>query len=234
LVDLSLPLPVLSAMGMNMISKGAEEVLQVLQSDPSCPPFNVVTISGNGCSDKKPSAANFVLGRGKSLTVEATIKKEVVERVLKVTPEDMARTNYYKNQVGSGIAGNLGGSNAHAANVVAGIYLATGQDPAHVVEGSMATTIMEVDGRGDLYVSVTMPCVCVGTVGGGTGLGPQKACIEGMGCKGEGGAKRLAAAVGVGVMAGEISLMASLTEGSLVKAHMTLNRGKGQQSEEGE
>ncbi|GMH53676.1 hypothetical protein TrRE_jg3008, partial [Triparma retinervis] len=212
------------AMGMNMVSKGTENVLKVLKGTEEGKGMKVLTLSGNGCSDKKPSATNFVKGRGKSVTAEVTISRDVVERTLKAKPEDMARTNLYKNQVGSSVAGNLGGNNAHAANVVAGVYLATGQDPAHVVEGSMCTTIMEATPSGDLYVSVTLPALCVGTVGGGTTLGPQKAAISTMGCNGEGGARRLAAIVAVGVMAGEISLLASLTEGTLVEAHMKLNR----------
>lgn len=212
------------AMGMNMVSKGTENILKVLKGKREGEGMKVLTLSGNGCSDKKPSAINFVKGRGKSVTAEVTIGREHVLKTLKTNPEDMARTNLYKNQIGSSVAGNLGGSNAHAANVVAGLYLATGQDPAHVVEGSMCTTVMEVTGEGDLYVSVTVPAVCVGTVGGGTELKAAKAAIESMGCKGEGGARRLAGVVAVGIMAGEISLLASLTEGTLVEAHMKLNR----------
>eukprot|EP00520_Triparma_pacifica_P003771 CAMPEP_0118666556 /NCGR_PEP_ID=MMETSP0785-20121206/19281_1 /TAXON_ID=91992 /ORGANISM="Bolidomonas pacifica, Strain CCMP 1866" /LENGTH=491 /DNA_ID=CAMNT_0006560881 /DNA_START=44 /DNA_END=1516 /DNA_ORIENTATION=+ len=181
------------AMGMNMVSKGTENVLRVLKQDWE---FNVITLSGNGCSDKKPSATNFVKGRGKSVTAEAIIKREVVERTLKSNPENMKRTNIYKNQVGSAVAGNLGGMNAHAANVVAGVFIATGQDPAHTVEGSMCTTVMDVTPEGDLYVSVTLPSICVGTIGGGTELPPQKASIKSMGCEGTGGSKRLAGLIG--------------------------------------
>ena len=52
-----------------------------------------------------------------------------------------------------------GGNNAHASNIVAGIYLATGQDIAQAGTSAMAMVNMECLDRGDLYVSVTMPCI---------------------------------------------------------------------------
>lgn len=74
-----------------------------------------------------------------------------------------------------------------------------------------------------LYISCTLPSVCVGTVGGGTELKAQKSMIEYSKAK---GARELACVVGGGVMAGEVSLVAALAEGDLVKAHMELNRAK--------
>ena len=48
-------------------------------------------------------------------------------QVLKTTPEDLIEVNYDKNLIGSAMAGSIGGFNAHAANIVTAIYIATGQ-----------------------------------------------------------------------------------------------------------
>lgn len=99
----------------------------------------------------------------------------VVESVLKTTVDKMIDVNVNKNLLGSSVAGSIGGFNAHSANIVMAIFLATGQDPAQVVESSMCLTHMEKTDAGDLYTSVTLPAVEVGTVGGGTGLPTQHA-----------------------------------------------------------
>ncbi|AES95380.1 3-hydroxy-3-methylglutaryl-coenzyme A reductase-like protein [Medicago truncatula] len=146
------------AMGMNMVSKGVQNVLDFLQSD--FPDMDVIGISGNFCSDKKAAAVNWIEGRGKSVVCEAVIKEEVVKKVLKISVESLVELNMLKNLTGSAMAGALGGFNAHASNIVSAIYLATGQDPAQNVESSQCMTMMEAvnDGK-DLHISVTMPSI---------------------------------------------------------------------------
>ncbi|KID63055.1 Hydroxymethylglutaryl-CoA reductase, class I/II, partial [Metarhizium brunneum ARSEF 3297] len=160
------------AMGMNMISKGVENALRVMSQDPKFEDMRVVSLSGNYCTDKKASALNWIEGRGKSVVAEAVIPHQAVQSVLKCTAEAMVRINNSKNLVGSAMAGVIGGYNAHAANIVAAIFIATGQDPAQVVESANCITLMEcncVDNS--LRVSVTMPSLEVGTVGGGHSAG---------------------------------------------------------------
>ncbi|KAJ6736575.1 3-HYDROXY-3-METHYLGLUTARYL COENZYME A REDUCTASE [Salix viminalis] len=153
------------AMGMNMVSKGVQNVLDFLQTD--FPDMEVIGLSGNYCSDKKPAAVNWIGGRGKSVVCEAIIKEEIVKKVLKTSVASLVELNMLKNLAGSAIAGSLGGFNAHASNIVSAIFIATGQDPAQNVESSNCITMMEAvnDGK-DLHVSVTMPSIEVGTVGG--------------------------------------------------------------------
>ncbi|RQM29573.1 hypothetical protein B5M09_004580 [Aphanomyces astaci] len=220
-----------NAMGMNMVSKGTLAVLAFLKS--LFPSMELVAISGNVCTDKKSAAINWIDGRGKSVVADAVVKASVVESVLKTTVDALVDLNIQKNFVGSAMAGSLGGFNAHAANILTAIYLATGQDPAQNVESSSCMTNMEKTADGDLYMSVTMPSMEVGTVGGGTHLAPQQACLGLMGCaphqtheQGESGARRLACAIAAGVMAGELSLLAALATNELVKSHMDLNRKK--------
>lgn len=146
------------AMGMNMVSKGVQNVLDFLQND--FPDMDVMGISGNFCSDKKPAAVNWIEGRGKSVVCEAVIKGDLVRKVLKTNVEALVELNMLKNLTGSAMAGALGGFNAHASNIVSAVYIATGQDPAQNVESSHCITMMEPvnDGK-DLHVSVTMPSI---------------------------------------------------------------------------
>ncbi|OAY70705.1 3-hydroxy-3-methylglutaryl-coenzyme A reductase 3-like [Ananas comosus] len=217
------------AMGMNMVSKGVQNVLDYLQSD--FPDMDIISISGNFCSDKKPAAVNWIEGRGKSVVCEATIKGEVVKKVLKTNVSALVELNMIKNLAGSAVAGALGGFNAHASNIVSAIFIATGQDPAQNVESSHCITMMEAvnDGQ-DLHISVTMPSIEVGTVGGGTQLASQSACLDLLGVKGANmespgaNARLLASIVAGGVLAGELSLMSALAAGQLVRSHMKYNR----------
>ncbi|KAL3639849.1 3-hydroxy-3-methylglutaryl coenzyme A reductase 2-B [Castilleja foliolosa] len=217
------------AMGMNMVSKGVQNVLDFLQSD--FPDMDVIGISGNYCSDKKPAAINWIEGRGKSVVCEAVITGDVVSKVLKTNVASLVELNMLKNLAGSAVAGSLGGFNAHAANIVSAIFIATGQDPAQNIESSHCITMMEPvnDGK-DLHISVTMPSIEVGTVGGGTQLSSQSACLNLLGVKGASkespgsNSQLLATIVAGSVLAGELSLMSAISAGQLVKSHMKYNR----------
>uniref|UniRef100_A0A8C0A992 3-hydroxy-3-methylglutaryl-coenzyme A reductase n=1 Tax=Bos mutus grunniens TaxID=30521 RepID=A0A8C0A992_BOSMU len=219
------------AMGMNMISKGTEKALSKLQE--YFPEMQILAVSGNYCTDKKPAAINWIEGRGKSVVCEAVIPAKVVREVLKTTTEAMIEVNINKNLVGSAMAGSIG-YNAHAANIVTAIYIACGQDAAQNVGSSNCITLMEASGptNEDLYISCTMPSIEIGTVGGGTNLLPQQACLQMLGvqgaCRDNPGenARQLARIVCGTVMAGELSLMAALAAGHLVRSHMIHNRSK--------
>jgi hydroxymethylglutaryl-CoA reductase (NADPH) len=225
-------------MGMNMISKGTEKALAHLSA--VFPTMQLISVSGNYCTDKKPAAINWIEGRGKSVVSECVISGKIVESVLKTTVERLVRVNTSKNLIGSAMAGSIGGFNAHAANIVTAIFLATGQDPAQNVESSNCITLMErylsshlyasVNDGKDLYLSCTMPCIEVGTVGGGTSLPAQSASLGLLGVKGANrenpgaNAQGLAMIVCASVLAGELSLLSALAAGHLVKSHMEHNR----------
>ncbi|RBQ99313.1 hypothetical protein VDGD_06169 [Verticillium dahliae] len=216
------------AMGMNMISKGVEHALDVMMSE-GFEDMNIVSVSGNFCIDKKPAAINWIDGRGKSVVAEAIIPADVVRDVLKSDVDTLVELNISKNLIGSAMAASVGGFNAHAANIVAAIFLATGQDPAQVVESANCITIMQ-NLRGSLQISVSMPSIEVGTLGGGTILEPQSAMLDMLGVRGPHpttpgeNARRLARIVAAATLAGELSLCSALAAGHLVKAHMQHNR----------
>ncbi|WP_338741271.1 hydroxymethylglutaryl-CoA reductase (NADPH) [Haloplanus salilacus] len=212
------------AMGMNMATIATRAAAEVVEAET---PASLVALSGNLCTDKKPAAINAVEGRGRSVTADVTISREVVEERLHTTPEAVAEVNTRKNLVGSAKAGSLG-FNAHVANVVAAVFLATGQDAAQVVEGSNAITTAETREDG-LYVSVSLASLEVGTVGGGTTLPTQAEALELLGVAGGGdpagsNADALAECVATGALAGELSLIAALGSRHLSSAHEDLGR----------
>lgn len=207
------------SMGMNMVTIATEKALSFIEESND---IDVIALSGNVCVDKKPSAINMIEGRGKSIVAEVTVPKEIVEKTLKTTTEEIVEVNYAKNLLGSAISGSYG-FNAHFANMVAAIFLACGQDPAHVVEGSIGITSAEND-NGDLYFSVTLPDLPVATVGGGTRLETATECLNMLKCKGSGKVGEFASIVAGIVLAGEISLVGALAAGHLARAHKELGR----------
>ncbi|WP_435359448.1 hydroxymethylglutaryl-CoA reductase (NADPH) [Haloarchaeobius sp. DFWS5] len=212
------------AMGMNMATIATREACEVVEE---ATPASLVALSGNLCSDKKPAAVNAVEGRGRSVTADVLIPGDVVEERLHTTSAAIAEANTRKNLVGSAKAGALG-FNAHAANTVAAAFLATGQDAAQVVEGSNAITTAE-ERDGDLYVSISLASLEVGTVGGGTKLPTQSEALDVLGLAGGGdpagsNADALAEVIAVGALAGELSLLAALASRHLSSAHEELGR----------
>jgi len=213
------------AMGMNMATIASEAICDFLTGQLD---VELVSLSGNVCTDKKPSAINNILGRGKTVVADVVIPGNVVRQKLRTEPGSMAKLNYKKNLLGSARAGSTG-FNAHVANIVAAMYLACGQDAAHVVEASSAITSMELTDDGDLYCSVTLPAIQVGTVGGGTGIATQRECLEMLGVAGAGdppgtNAKKLAEIIGAAALAGEISLIGAQAAGHLARAHKQMGR----------
>ena len=212
------------AMGMNMVTIATGEACDVIEEQTDA---SLVALSGNLCTDKKPAAINAVEGRGRSVTAEATLPREFVEETLKTTPEAIAEVNTRKNLIGSAKAGSLG-FNAQVANVVAAMYLATGQDAAQVVEGSNG--IVSVEAREDgLYAAVSLASIEVGTVGGGTKLPTQAEGLDVLGIRGGGdppgsNADALAECVATGALAGELSLLSALASRNLSSAHAELGR----------
>lgn len=217
------------AAGHNMVTKAAEHLMDfILKQNPG---LQYVSISGNLCTDKKNSAINGILGRGKYVVAELTIPRLVCEEVLHTTPEKIVDLNIKKNLIGSLLAGGVRTANAHVANLLLGFYLATGQDAANIVEGSQAIVHAEVQ-NDSLYFTVTLPNLIVGTIGNGKELPFVKNNLEKMGCLGVSHtsgyhAQRLAMICAGTVLCGEISLMAALTNpGELMRSHITMEREK--------
>ena len=216
------------ASGHNMVTLASDNLMPwILQQYPE---LRYGSISGNYCSDKKATAVNGILGRGKNVVTEMLIPRNVVKERLKTTPEQIANLNVRKNLVGTTLAGGLRTANAHYANMLLGFYLATGQDAANIVEGSQGITHAEVR-DGDLYFSCNLPNLIVGTVGNGKGQGLEvvEENLRRLGCREDrpagDNARRLAVLCAASVFCGELSLLAAQTNpGELMAAHVKIER----------
>lgn len=175
-------------------------------------------------SDKKVSHINSLRTRGKRVTAEVTIPRAVLIERLRITPEAV---RYWAGvgSIGSHLAGATN-NGLHAANAIAAMFIATGQDVANVVEGSAAATYVEVTPEGDLYAAVTIPSLIVATYGGGTHLATQRECLEIMGCYGRDKAQKLAEIIAGVVLAGELSLGAAICTMEWVSAHERFGRNR--------
>lgn len=205
------------AMGMNMATIATDEAVKLIEKRTKA---KCTALAGNFDIDKKPAWLNFISGRGKRVWAEVILPKKIIKEVLKITPQEIVEVVESKTHLGSIMSGSLG-FNAHFANIIAAIFVATGQDLAHVVEGSLGVTTAESLENGDLYFSIYLPDLVVGTVGGGIYLPTQKEALSIMDVR---NVLEYAMVVGAAVLAGELSLIASLAEGTLAKAHQNLGR----------
>lgn len=214
------------AAGHNMVTKAADALMAWILNQ--YPTLHYGSISGNFCTDKKASAVNGILGRGKHVVTEVLIPREVCRTVLKTYPEKIVDLNIKKNLIGTMAAGTVRSANAHFANMLLGFYLATGQDAANIIEGSQGFVHAECRGD-DLYFSATLPNVIVGTIGAGKHLDFVKENLRNMGCLEDRApgmnARRLAIIAAATVLCGEISLLAAQTNpGELMRCHVEMER----------
>jgi hydroxymethylglutaryl-CoA reductase (NADPH) len=213
------------AMGMNMVTIAGKKIADYVFDNYKNIEF--ISETGNLCTDKKASAMNLINTRGKKVIASVDIPESVIKDILKTSSEKLIDLNYRKNLLGSAASSSLG-FNAHFANIIAAMFAALGQDLAHVVDGSLGFTTVEKNKNG-INFSVTLSDLQVGTIGGGTGLKTQKECLSILGVFGPGNppgsnSRKLAEIISVGVLAGEISLLAALCTKDLSKAHQKHNR----------
>ena len=215
------------AMGMNMATIACDRIVRDLIEPQTGIPC--VALSGNYCVDKKAASVNFTEGRGKRIHAEVVLDAAVLRETLKTDAASLIEVQYRKNLLGSIAAGAMG-YNAHFANVLSAIFLATGQDPAHVVGGSTGVTCIEPRANGAVYASIFIPDAPLGAIGGGTSLNTQSEALRILGVVPDPdrpghAAMRLAEIVAAAVLAGELSLMAAFTSSDLARAHERLGRG---------
>ena len=214
------------ASGHNMVTQAADTIMDLVLSWGLGLEYG--SISGNFCSDKKATAVNGILGRGRSVVADLLIPHDVVQKTLRTDARSVAELVVRKNLVGSTIAGALRSANAHYANMLLAFYLATGQDAANIVEGSQGITYAEAREEG-LYFSCSIPHLIVGTVGNGKHLAHVDDALDRLGCREErepgANARRLAGLIAATVLCGELSLLAAQTNpGELMTAHRALER----------
>jgi len=209
------------ASGQNMVTIATNAVFEhILANTPVKPEY--AFLDGNLSGDKKANSQTLRSVRGKKVTAEAHIPAKLIEKYLHTTPERMTQFGMMTT-VGGALSGTIG-VNAHYANALAALYIACGQDAACVAESAIGMTRMEVDRNGDLYASVTLPNLMLGTVGGGTSLPSQKANLEIMGLYGNGKSQALAEVCAGLCLAGELSIVGAFCAGHFARAHNKLAR----------
>lgn len=207
------------AMGMNMATIATQSICNHLTEKFEC---QLIALSSNFCTDKKPNSANPVLGRGRQVSIQTTFNSEILSNTLKTNANSLNKVYHSKIILGSYLAGSLG-YNAHIANTAAALFLATGQDIAHIIESSQSIIILEED-QDQIHATLNVPNLIIGLIGGGTTLPTQSEALKII--KHDNNPDQLAAIFGVTMLAGEISLLASIASQTLAQSHQALGRKK--------
>jgi len=210
------------AAGQNMATLATAAIVQVIVQHAPVR-HEACFLEANHSGDKKASAQAFARVRGKRVSAEVRIPRGLVEKRLHTTPERM--TEYWRMAVLGGVLSGTIGVQGHFANGLAALYIACGQDAACVAESAVGVTRLEATDDGGLYAAVTLPGVIVGTVGGGTGLPSQRACLEILRRCGRADARALAELCAALALAGELSLIGALCAGEFARAHAARARG---------
>ncbi len=209
------------AHGMNMIVKATDKACRWLLANTRARRHYI--FSGLE-SEKRASGSLFAGGKGKKVIAGARLPARVVRAYLHTTPQEMA--DLWRHTVLGHLQGGTLGYNGHFANGLTALFIACGQDVANVANSAVGITCFEATPEGDLYASVTLPALTVATVGGGTGLGTARECLEMLGCAGPGGAPRLAEIAAATLLAGELSMAGAIASGEFVDAHETYGRNR--------
>jgi hydroxymethylglutaryl-CoA reductase (NADPH) len=213
------------AAGQNLSSKATETACKwIIEEYAKEAPIRSFTLSGNMDTDKKASFINFLNTRGKRVVAEVTLPDDLVRKYLHVSNQQMFESRL-RSQIGAWMAGSTN-NGSHAANAIAAIFIATGQDAANVAESHAAVNYMDLLPNGDMYFAVTLPSLIVATYGGGTGLPTQRECLEVLDCYGSGKVRKFAEIVTATVLCGELSLGAAVVAGEWVDAHERLGRNR--------
>ena len=204
------------AAGQNMVTISTNAICQWITENMPTKPKHWF-LDGNMSSDKKATILSFQKNRGKKVNAEVTVPRRVIERFLHTTPEKMLA--FYQTSVKGALQSGGIGVQAHFANALAAVYIACGQDAACVGESAIGMSAMEINDDGSTHMTISLPSLPVGTVGGGTHLPTAKECLGLLGCVGAGTARKFAEIVAATVLAGEISISGAFSAGHFAMAH---------------
>ena len=210
------------ASGQNMVTIATAEACKYIHENYSSKNKYRYLIESNFNSDKNPAYKTLLLGRGHQVVASALISNRNLKRIFRSTTENFL-DGYRQLTVGSLLAGVLG-LNLHVSNALTAIYLATGQDTACVSENSVGIMTCEIRNGDDLYISLSMPSITVGTVGGGTRLLQQRKNLEMLKCTGKNSSKKLAEIVCASALALELSLGGAILSNEFAESHSNYGR----------
>ena len=210
------------ASGQNMVTIATDAICQYISANAPIH-LRYYFVEANLSGDKKATTHSFTTVRGRKVTAEVRLAASLVTSRLHTTTERLM--DYWRMSALGGVMSGSIGVQGHYANGLAALFIATGQDAACVAEAAVGVTRFEPLADGGLYASVTLPNLIVGTVGGGTGLPTQRACLEIIGLAGAGHARALAEVTAAVALAGELSITGALAAGHFTDAHRRLSRG---------
>jgi hydroxymethylglutaryl-CoA reductase (NADPH) len=210
------------ASGQNMVTIATDAICRYIDAHAPVRPRHWF-VEANMSGDKKATTHSFMSVRGKKVSAEVTVPGEVLERRLHTTAARLV--DYWRMSALGGVMTGSIGVHGHYANGIAALFIACGQDAACVAEATVGVTRFEPRPDGALYASVTLPNLIVGTVGGGTGLPTQRACLDILGLGGPGHARAFAEVTAALALAGELSITGALAAGHFTSAHQRLARG---------
>lgn len=210
------------AAGQNMVGKATFAACEWLRQE--YPSILHYYLESNLATDKKGSQINVIRTRGKRVTAEATVRREVLETLMNTSTDPL----HYHHQIANvgGFVSHVNNNGCHSANAITAVFIATGQDVANVAESSAGILFAEKTAEGDLYLSLTIPSLIVGTYGGGTGLPTQRECLETMDCYGAGKVLKFAEIVAATALAGELSLASAISGLDWVSSHDRYGRNR--------
>ena len=213
------------AAGQNMVGRATFAASSwILDQYPKPDAITHFFLESNFATDKKASQINIMRTRGKRVTAECTVKRDVLINHMRVEPESLSY-HYGVANIGAILSG-ANNNGLHSANAITAIFMATGQDVANVAESSAGILYTELTEDGDLYMSITIPSLIVATYGGGVGLATQKECLDLLGCSGKGKVNKLAEIIAGAVLAGEISLASAIASSDWVSSHEKYGRNR--------
>lgn len=212
------------AAGQNMVGRATFAACSWILDNYKDNKIKRFFLESNFATDKKASQVNIMRTRGKRVTAEITLKRDVLMQNMRVTPEDLQYHAGVAN-IGSILSG-ANNNGLHSANGITAMFIATGQDVANVSESSAGILYTELTPEKDLYISITIPSLIVATYGGGTGLATQRECLEMMDCYGKNRVRKFAEIVAGVVLAGEISLASAISSSDWVSSHEAYGRNR--------
>lgn len=212
------------AAGQNMVGRATFAACSWIIEAYKDYPIKHFYLESNFATDKKASQVNIMRTRGKRVTAEIILKRDVLMQHMRVEPENLAY-HYGVANIGSFMSG-ANNNGLHSANAITAMFIATGQDVANVAESSAGIVYCEITPEKDLYFSITIPSLIIATYGGGTGLATQNECLTMLGCSGKDRVKKLAEIIAGVVLAGEISLASAISSSDWVSSHEQYGRNR--------
>ena len=209
------------AAGQNMVTLSTQAICARLLSEMPTPPRSWL-VESMMSGDKRATPMAFRSTRGRNVSAEIVLPAKQVERYWRTDAAKMERA--WRQAVNGAAQTGAVGLQGNVANALAAIFIACGQDVACVAEATTALMRVERTPANEVYASITLPNLIVGTVGGGTYLPTAHECLSMLGCAGGGHARKFAEICATVALAGELAIVGAMASGQFAAAHASGGR----------